>query len=128
VVETALGRVEGTAAADGVAVFKGLPYAAPPLGPLRWRAPQPARAWSGTHDATRPGMACVQKRGPSLERGGDPGPTSEDCLTLAVVTPRAERDAKWPVMVWIHGGAFVIGASTCRSTTAARWRGAVSSP
>jgi para-nitrobenzyl esterase len=109
VVETVQGRVEGIAA-DGVAVFKGLPYAAPPVGPLRWRAPQPAPTWRDTRDATKPGWACVQKRGAALEAGGDPGPVSEDCLTLNVFTPRAGRDARLPVMVWIHGGALAIGA------------------
>jgi para-nitrobenzyl esterase len=109
VVDTAQGRVEGVAA-DGIARFQGLPYAAPPVGRLRWRAPQAAAAWQGTRDASRPGAACTQKRGASLEGGGDPGPTSEDCLTLNVFTPRPERGAKLPVMVWIHGGALVIGA------------------
>ena len=108
-VATASGRAEG-AQANGVAVFKGLPYAAAPVGTLRWRAPQPAHAWPGTRDATRFGPACTQKRWPSLEGGGDVGPTSEDCLFVNVWTPRAERAAALPVMVWIHGGAFVIGS------------------
>jgi para-nitrobenzyl esterase len=110
-VATASGRAEGTQA-DNVAVFKGLPYAAAPIGALRWRAPQPARAWPGTRDATRFGRACTQKRGPSLEGGGDVGPTSEDCLFINVWTPRAETGAALPVMVWIHGGAFVLGSGS----------------
>jgi para-nitrobenzyl esterase len=108
---TASGRVEGTEV-DGVAVFKGLPYAAAPVGALRWRAPQPAPAWQNTRDATRYGPACTQKRGPSLEGGGDVGPTSEDCLFVNVWTPNAEPGAALPVMVWIHGGAFVIGSGS----------------
>ncbi len=110
-VATAGGRVEGTAA-GGVNIFKGLPYAAAPVGALRWRAPQPAPAWQGTRDATRFGPACIQKRGPSLEGGGDVGPTSEHCLFINVWTPRAEPGAALPVMVWIHGGAFVIGSGS----------------
>lgn len=109
VVELAQGRAQGLAG-DGVETFKGLPYAAAPTGPLRWRAPQAAAAWDGVRDAAQPGPACIQKRGSSLEGGGDPGVTSEDCLTLNVTTPRASRDVKHPVMVWIHGGAFVLGA------------------
>ncbi len=110
-VATASGRVEGVEA-DGVAVFKGLPYAAAPVAALRWRAPQPAPAWQGTRDATRFGPACTQKRGPSLEGGGEVGETSEDCLFVNVWTPRAEAAAALPVMVWIHGGAFVIGSGS----------------
>ncbi len=108
---TTNGLVEGTQT-DGVAVFKGLPYAAAPVGALRWRAPQPTPAWQGTRDATRYGAACTQKRGPSLEGGGEVGPTSEDCLFINVWTPRAEPGAALPVMVWIHGGAFVIGSGS----------------
>jgi para-nitrobenzyl esterase len=110
-VDTGLGRVEGLQLDGGVQAFKGLPYAAPPVGALRWRAPQPPRPWRGTRDATRPGLACIQKRGAALEAGaGDPGPTSEDCLFANVFAPDAAAGAKLPVMVWIHGGAFVIGA------------------
>jgi para-nitrobenzyl esterase len=126
IVVTPSGRVEG-AQADGAAVFKGLPYAAAPVGALRWRAPQSAPAWSGTRDATRFGPACTQKRMPSLEGGGEVGPTSEDCLFVNVWTPRAEPAAALPVMVWIHGGAFVIGSGTLPITdgTALARRGVV---
>jgi para-nitrobenzyl esterase len=109
VVATAQGRVEGRVDGD-VARFMGLPYAAPPVGRLRWRAPQAAAQWQGVRDGSRPGAACVQKRGASLEGGGDPGATSEDCLYLNVFTTRPKRGAKMPVMVWIHGGALVLGA------------------
>ncbi len=109
VVETASGRVAGTQT-QAIAAFKGLPYAAPPVGVLRWRAPQPAAAWSDTRDASLVGNACPQKRGLSLEGGGDPGTIDEDCLYLNVFTPRAEPGARLPVMVWLHGGALIFGA------------------
>ena len=107
-VETTSGRVAGTQTQE-IAVFRGLPYAAPPVGALRWRAPQPAVAWPGTRDASKVGHACPQKRGLSLEGGGDPGTLDEDCLNLNVFTPRAEPGARLPVMVWLHGGALIFG-------------------
>ncbi|WP_334165271.1 carboxylesterase family protein, partial [Phenylobacterium sp.] len=94
VVKVAQGPVRG-AVADGVATFQGIPFAAPPVGELRWRPPAPPAAWSAARDATRPGQDCTQ---------------SEDCLFLNVTAPaNARPGAKLPVMVWIHGGAFVIG-------------------
>ena len=104
------GRLLGRQA-DGVASFKAIPYAAPPVGALRWRAPQPAAAWQGGRDAGQVGAICIQ---PPSE--GDPGvgplPMSEDCLTLNVWTP-AERGAEpLPVMVWIHGGGLNNGSGT----------------
>jgi para-nitrobenzyl esterase len=108
-VDTASGRVAGTQSQE-VAVFKGLPYAAPPVGALRWRAPQPPAAWTGTRDAAKGGNACPQKRGLSLEGGGDPGTLDEDCLNLNVFTPRAAPGTRLPVMVWLHGGALIFGA------------------
>ena len=97
--------------ADGVASFKGIPYAAPPAGPLRWRAPRRAVPWSGERDASRVGAICVQP--PS---NGDPGvgplPMSEDCLTLNVWTPVARGVEPLPVMVWIHGGGLNNGSGT----------------
>jgi len=94
---------------DGLQVFRGIPYAAPPVGNLRWQAPRPAPTWTGRRDARRFGYACMQLPGASLEGGGDPGPLDEDCLTLNVWTPGAEPGARRPVMVWIHGGALVFG-------------------
>ena len=109
VVATAQGRVEGVLERD-VAAFKGLPYAQPPTGPLRWRVPRKPAAWSDTRDGSRFAPACVQNRAVSLEGGGDPGPVSEDCLYLNVWTPQGDFTTPRPVMVWLHGGALVFGA------------------
>ena len=105
---TASGPVQGVTENE-VAVFRGLPFAAPPVGALRWRAPQPVRPWSAVRQAVAVAPSCPQKRGLSLEGGGDPGMLDEDCLYLNVYTPRAEPGAKLPVMVWIHGGALIFG-------------------
>ena len=110
-VTTATGEVEGVAA-NGMTIFRDLPYAAAPVGDLRWHAPEPAAPWTGVRRAVEFGKACPQDRAVSLDQAGDPGPTSEDCLTLNIWTPRADASAKLPVMVWIHGGAFVIGAGS----------------
>jgi len=96
--------------ADGVASFRGIPYAAPPVGALRWRPPQPAAAWSGVRPADKNGEICMQKL--SKDNGVGPGAGSEDCLTLNVFTPKANRGARLPVMVWIHGGGLVNGSGT----------------
>ncbi|HEY9217723.1 MAG TPA: carboxylesterase family protein [Phenylobacterium sp.] len=83
---------------DGVARFQGIPYAAPPLGDLRWRPPTAPARWSEVRDASQPGAGCAR---------------NEDCLFLNVTKPAgAKPGAKLPVMVWIHGGAFAIGNST----------------
>ncbi len=104
------GRLVGRRA-DGVASFKAIPYAAPPVGPLRWRAPRRAEPWSGERDAGQVGAICIQP--PS---NGDPGvgplPMSEDCLTLNVWTPEARGAEPLPVMVWIHGGGLNNGSGT----------------
>jgi para-nitrobenzyl esterase len=101
------GLVRGMVA-EGMQQFRGIPYAAPPVGALRWRAPQPARSWSGIRDATAFGAHCAQP-------GGSFGiaSTSEDCLFLNVFTPDRPLQslAHAPVMVWIHGGALVTGLS-----------------
>ena len=111
-VKTSAGMVEGTWQ-DGMAVFKGLPYAAPPVAALRWRAPQPAQPWQGVRKADAFGKACMQAPGAALAAGaGDIGPMSEDCLTLNVWVPNGRNPARLPVMVWIHGGALVFGAGS----------------
>ncbi|MGV0813623.1 carboxylesterase family protein [Mycolicibacterium boenickei] len=88
-------------------LFAGVPYAAPPVGPLRFAAPAPAPGWPGERDATQPGARCIQDPSADPERGLN---TAEDCLTLNVWTPPVSDDRR-PVMVWIHGGAFVGGSS-----------------
>lgn len=91
-------------------VFKGLPYAAPSVGALRWREPQAATPWQGTRKADRFGNACIQVPGAATREGaGDAGPLGEDCLTQCLDT-KARRRAKAAVMVWIHGGALAVGA------------------
>ncbi|MDY6923031.1 MAG: carboxylesterase family protein [Pseudomonadota bacterium] len=99
--------------ADGVRSFKGLPYARPPVGELRWRGPRPAEPWTGERDAGQVGAICIQPPA-NGDNGVGPLPMSEDCLTLNVWTP-AERDdptAPLPVMVWIHGGGLNNGSGT----------------
>ena len=112
-VDTTAGQIEGARAGD-VALFRGLPYAKPPVGELRWQPPETAVPWAGVRQAKAFGKACPQDRSVSIDQAGDPGPTSEDCLFLNVWTPLADAGAgaKLPVMVWIHGGAFVIGAGS----------------
>lgn len=100
--------------AEGVRSFKGVPYARPPVGELRWRAPRPAEAWSGERDAGRVGAICIQPPA-NGDNGVGPLPMSEDCLTLNVWAPaeRPEgRHAPRPVMVWIHGGGLNNGSGT----------------
>ena len=79
VIGTASGPVQGAVEND-IAVFRGLPFAAPPVGEQRWREPQPVQPWSAMRQASTAGASCPQKRGLSLEGGGDPGTISEDCL------------------------------------------------
>lgn len=105
----AQGALAGTTE-DGIAVFKDIPFAAPPVGPLRWRAPQPGPAWQGVRAADRFGPVCPQQNPSPMQRLTRPQlPQSEDCLSLNVWTP--DTHAKLPVMVWIYGGAFVMGGS-----------------
>ena len=95
--------------AEGVTSFKGVPYARPPVGDLRWRAPQPAPAWSGVRPADRVGALCMQAYN-KTDNGVGPLPMSEDCLSLNVFAPTGA--ARLPVMVWIHGGGLVNGSGT----------------
>jgi len=111
-VRVATGTLAGVRA-DGVESFKNIPYAAPPVGPLRWRPPQPAKPWAGVRPADKMGALCEQAYNPK-DNGVGPLPASEDCLTVNVFAPaKTMRGAKaLPVMVWIHGGGFVNGSGT----------------
>lgn len=111
IAETRDGAVDGVSE-NGIISFKGIPYAEPPVGDLRWREPQPSPKWSGTRKADRYGKACMQNREAAAENGGDPGPVSEDCLYLNVWTPTLSPKSKLPVIVWIHGGGYVFGAGS----------------
>lgn len=95
--------------------YRGIPFAAPPVGELRWRAPQPVVPWSGVRVCDRFAPMCAQPARPArsifLEYAGEQA-TSEDCLYLNVFAPLERPAGKLPVMVWIHGGAFQVGSST----------------
>jgi para-nitrobenzyl esterase len=111
-VATKAGVLEGSLSADGkVRTFKGVPYAAPPVGDLRWKEPQPVPAWQGVRKATEFGPRCMQGRIYDDMVFRDAGP-SEDCLHLNVWSPKTSGDKKLPVMVWIYGGGFQAGATS----------------
>ena len=106
-VETSTGTIEG-ADEGGVKVFKGIPYARPPLGELRLRTPHPLEPWTGVRSASRYGLWASQNPPDSTWWGEFPGEQGEDCLTLNVWTP--ELVGARPVLVWLHGGAFLRGS------------------
>ncbi len=109
VVEAPAGTVEGKAVGK-VREFKGIPFAQPPVGPLRWKAPQPLAAWTGVRKAQSFGAACIQPRPNAVHiYANPPAKISEDCLTLNIWTPEKAKDA--PVIVWIHGGSLTTGYS-----------------
>lgn len=96
---------------DDIHIFLGLPYAAPPIGPMRWKPPVPAPFWQGVRDATKFGPACFQPKPRAGSIYADPpAQMSEECLSLSIWTPANARNAA--VMVWIHGGSLTGGASS----------------
>jgi para-nitrobenzyl esterase len=105
------GQLSG-AMEDGVAVFRGIPFAAPPVGPLRWRPPQPPAPWQGVRQAVAYGPDCVQVPMTEVPGPGFTGPSGEDCLYLNVWTPLRKPAKPLPVMVWIYGGAYIMGAGS----------------
>lgn len=105
--QTAAGALIGVVQ-GGATQFRGIPYAEPPVGDLRWAAPRTAKPWAGVRDATRFGAACPQVPDPF---GGSLA-TSEDCLSLNVYVPSGSNGRQLPVIVWIPGGGYVIGAGS----------------
>ena len=111
VVTTSAGRVRGQEISDGILSWRGIPYAEPPVGDLRFRPPRPPRPWAGVHDATACSARAIQPDGVALagfRRPSDDLPTSEDCLYLNVSAPAGASGR--PVLVWVHGGGYLAGA------------------
>lgn len=108
------GLAAGTTTADGrVRVFKGIPYAKPPVAELRWRPPQPVEPWSGVRPATSFGPRCIQVPRPTMSLSYfPPEPESEDCLYLNIWAPARTGTERCPVMVWFHGGGYNLGSGS----------------
>src|SRR5262245_31159508 len=113
-VKTDSGLVSGAAgSSDAIRVFKGIPFAAPPVGPLRWRPPQPPAKWEGVRKADQFGARCMQGGGGGGRQGGPPPqPIGEDCLYLNVWTPANAASERLAVIVWSYGGAFTGGSGS----------------
>jgi para-nitrobenzyl esterase len=107
--QTTAGAVQGEAV-DGIGEFKGIPFAAPPVGDLRWKAPQAPQPWQGVRKTVAFGPACMQ--GPILAQMGSTASQSEDCLYIDVWTPANSPADKLPVIAWIYGGGFNSGATS----------------
>jgi para-nitrobenzyl esterase len=125
IVRTASGDVSGTG--TDVRVYRGIPYAAPPLGALRWQPPQPVAPWTGVHDGSRFGADPVQAIDTNpLRRSLAPG-TSEDCLTLNIWAPAEVPVGGAPVVVWFDGGGFISGSASRERIEGSRYarRGAI---
>ncbi len=125
-VKTANGTVEGVTTQSGIHVYLGIPFAAPPLGDLRWKPPQPVKNWTGTRSAAQFGPRCVQASifGDMNFRSNG---MSEDCLYLNVWTPATSGSRRLPVLVYFFGGGLSRATAPSRGTTANAWRARVSS-
>ena len=116
VVRVDTGSLSGVTGTGGVTAYLGIPFAAPPVGELRWRPPQPAARWEGVRKATAFGTSCMQNQAgsrlPWTEEFMTQGPIGEDCLFLNVWTAARNASARLPVMFWIYGGGFNEGSSS----------------
>jgi len=110
-VRTQWGLVQGVNE-NGLTVYKGIPFGAPPVGDLRWRAPQPPAPWKGVRTADKFGPACMQNPAGGRALGLEQLEVSEDCLYLNVWTPAKSPKDRLPVMVWIYGGGFSLGSTS----------------
>ena len=119
IVDTPSGKLKGFVdPTRGLRAFRGIPYAQPPTGDLRWRAPQPFGKWTGTRDATAFGNTCLQNRQGGWATVEGVRNASEDCLYLNVVAPAttAAASANYPVVVYLHAGEFDYGAASDRES------------
>lgn len=117
------GIVRGEDLADGSMVFRGIPYAAPPVGDLRWKPPQPITPWSGVRDATKAAAPCAQHN--EGWNASDAAAGKEDCLYLSIHAPKSAAGKKYPVFFWIHGGSNRAGSGYGNANSAIYRRGVV---